>query len=208
MPRPSNTDERRSQIVTGLIQVMAKRGYDGASVQQIAKAAKLTPGLVHYHFANKQQILLAALDELVARHQEGLDAHLALAGDHPPAQVAAFLDYHLGLGATADPDALACWILLSGEALRQEAVREPLEHALAEIEGKLASLLVAGHADFGPIDPPAAAAALVATIQGYFVLAAVSRDLVPAGSALAAARKMAEGLLGTTLPEAPSEAGR
>ena len=36
---------------------MAKRGYDGASVADIAKAARLTPGLVHYHFKNKQELI-------------------------------------------------------------------------------------------------------------------------------------------------------
>ena len=38
---------------------MADRGYERASVTAIAKAAGLTPGLVHYHFHNKKEILLA-----------------------------------------------------------------------------------------------------------------------------------------------------
>lgn len=71
--RPPNTNARRAQISGGLIKVMAKRGYDGASVNEIAKAAELTPGLIHYHFKNKQEILLAALADLVARHEERLD---------------------------------------------------------------------------------------------------------------------------------------
>jgi len=70
MARPSNTDERRLQIMGALVKVMAKRGYDGASVADIARAARLTPGLVHYHFKNKQEILLAALRDLVARRGE------------------------------------------------------------------------------------------------------------------------------------------
>ena len=50
MARPRNTEERRRQIVDGLRLVMAENGYDGASVQAVAKAAGLTAGLVHYHF--------------------------------------------------------------------------------------------------------------------------------------------------------------
>ena len=73
MARPSNTDERRLQIMGALVKVMARRGYDGASVADIARAARLTPGLVHYHFKNKQEILLAALRDLVARRDASLE---------------------------------------------------------------------------------------------------------------------------------------
>src|SRR3954470_3511156 len=85
MPRPSNTEERRAQITRALVKVMAKRGYDGASVADIARAARLTPGLVHYHFKSKRDILLAVLRDLVARHDAGLDARLAGAGGDPVA---------------------------------------------------------------------------------------------------------------------------
>ena len=47
MARPSNTEERRQQIVQGLLRVMAERGYERASIAEIARAAGLTPGLVH-----------------------------------------------------------------------------------------------------------------------------------------------------------------
>src|SRR5260221_6015210 len=130
MPRPSNTEERQAQITGALMKVMAKRGYDGASIADIAKAAHLTPGLVHYHFKNKQQILLAALRRLVVRHDVNLEARLAQAGGEPIAEGAAFIDFHLGLGADADPEALACWVLLSGEALREPEVRVEIEEAI------------------------------------------------------------------------------
>ena len=45
MPRPPNTEQRRSQIVGGLARVMAERGYAKATIQAIAKAAGLSPGL-------------------------------------------------------------------------------------------------------------------------------------------------------------------
>src|SRR5215211_6367890 len=172
MPRPSNTEERRAQIRGALMKVMAKRGYDGASVAEIAKAARLTPGLVHYHFKNKQQILLAALRDLVARHDANLDARLeAVAGD-PVDEVAAFIDFHLGLGADADPEVLACWILLSGEALQEPKIRVEFEKALEATTRRLAKLIRGGVEKqvFGCDSIEAAASALVAAIQGYFVL--------------------------------------
>lgn len=201
MARRSNTDERRAQITDALIKVMASRGYDGASINEIANAAGLTPGLVHYHFKNKQQILLAALSELVARHEVRLNEALATASQSPGAQVSSFIDVHLGLRASSAPDELACWVLISGEALRQPAVQSAFTEALAGLIGRLEFIVAAGCAsgDFDHSEPGEAAAAVVSTIQGYYVIAAVSRSLIPSGSAYRSTIRMAEGLLGASL---------
>jgi TetR/AcrR family transcriptional repressor of bet genes len=197
MARPSNTDERRAQITGALVKVMARRGYDGASIADIAKAAGLTPGLVHYHFKNKQEILLAALNELSARHTADLTNRLAGFGSDPIAELEAFVDFHLGLGSDADPEALAMWILLSGEALRDARVRVEFTRAVERTRAILESILQRGVSEkaFTCHSVEAAASALVALIQGYFVLAATARSLIPKGSAALTAKRMAEGLL-------------
>lgn len=197
MARPSNTDERRAQITGALMKVMAKRGYDGASIADIAKAARLTPGLVHYHFKNKQEILLAALNELSARHETELVARLSSLEGDPIAELEGFVDFHLGLGSDADPEALAMWILLSGEALRDAKVRAEFTKAVEKTRSHLEAILRRGLAEksFECASVEAAASALVALIQGYFVLAASARSLIPKGSAAVSAKCMAEGLL-------------
>ena len=201
MGRPSNTEERRTQIATALIKVMAKQGYDGASIGDIARAARLTPGLVHYHFESKQEILLASLETLAQAHDARLEERLAKAGQ-PAEEVSAFIDFHLGLGADADPEALACWILLSGEALRNPEVRARFETAMLSISRRLATSIRRGieSGDFTCEDAGAAAAALVAAIQGYFVLAASARSVIPKGSAARCAKLMADGLLAPSRP--------
>jgi TetR/AcrR family transcriptional repressor of bet genes len=197
MPRATNTEQRRAQIAAALIRVMARRGYDGASVAKIARAARLTPGLVHYHFKSKQELLLVALRELVSRHEASLEQRLAELGEDPARQLADLVDFHLGLGAYADPEALACWILLGGEALRQPKIRAELERALAAIARRLEAIIARGvdRGCFACGDPAAAASALVAAIQGYFVLAATARSVIPRGSAAACTKRMADGLL-------------
>jgi len=77
MSRRPNTDERRAEIVTGLLAVMAERGYDGASITDIAASARLAPGLVHYHFSTKLEILIEATRRLASDHQAALDRALA-----------------------------------------------------------------------------------------------------------------------------------
>lgn len=191
MAHPPNTQIRRRQISQALMQVMAKKGYEGASIHAVAAAAGLTPGLVHYHYKNKQQILLATLEHLAELQSDRLKAHLeGLTGIEA---IDAFIDAHLALGKAADPQALACWIALTGEALRQPEVGEAFGRVLAGFHRQLASILMEGaqRGDFICADPGNAACAIFAAIQGYYALAATARHLIPKGSAAASVRGMA-----------------
>jgi TetR/AcrR family transcriptional regulator, transcriptional repressor of bet genes len=194
--RTSNTEQRRAQIAEALLALMAKRGYEGASIVAIAKQARLAPGLVHYHFESKLEILLEAVGVLAGRHLAILDGALAAVAA-PPAQIAVFVDVHLGLGAHADPVALACWVLIGGEALRERRVQVAYERAIAAISARLVAIIERGVADrsLARVDPAACAAALVAAVQGYLVMAATARGAVPSGTAATCVLRMAEGLL-------------
>jgi TetR/AcrR family transcriptional regulator, transcriptional repressor of bet genes len=197
MPRPSNTAQRRDQIVRGLKKVMARKGYDGAAVPQIAAAARVAPGIVHYHFRDKLEILLALLESLVAEHDAALEAALAKASGNPERELEAFIDIHLATGRTADPEALACWVAICGEAIRQPRVRAAFAQAITGATHRLASILRHGARTrtFRLENAEAAAAALMAAIQGYLVLAATARQLIPHRSAAPSAKAMAAGLL-------------
>ncbi len=192
MARPSNTEERRQQIVEGLLRVMAERGYERASVNEIAKAAGLSPGLVHYHFEGKQEILLTLVEQLAARGRARVQARLSRVKDSPRAQVDGFIDAFLATGADADPSAVAGWVTISAEAIRQPEVRAAYEKVVrADLEHLEA--LVAGVT--GRRRARAVATGLFASIQGYFVLAASVPGLVPSGSAAGTVKRMAAGLL-------------
>lgn len=197
MARTSNTADRRAQIVDALIAVMAKQGYDGASIADIARKAGLAPGLVHYHFESKLEILVEAVRVLAATHERALDAALATS-DEPAAQLAAFIDVHLGLGAHADPAALACWVLVMAEAIRDKRVRSEVETVLSRQAARVAEILRRGNEakQLACEDVDASAAAIIATIQGYFSVAATARSVIPPGSAATSVARMVEALVG------------
>ncbi len=202
MPRPSNKKQRRAQIARGLMEVMAKQGYDGAPLVEVAKAADLTTGLIHYHFKNKQEILIHLLRDIYGQHVQGLEKELARHDNDPHGQLGVFIDFHLGLGAGANPEALACWIVISGEALRQEGVRVEFDKAVGGFIDLLAGIITEGvnRGQFHCDSPASAACALMASIQGYFVLAAAARDRIPRGSAAKCTKEMANGLLRPAKP--------
>lgn len=195
MARPSNKEERRSEIAAALIRTMSVQGYDGASISAIAREANLSSGLVHYHFDSKLEILLYALELLTHTHRLRVEVAVR-AADTPGRKIAAFIEAHLGLGADADPYTLKCWVQMSAEALRNEHVQAAFGHALTQQRDLLTELIADGFDVDSPIE---IAAAIVATIHGYFTLAAVSRELIPAGSAARSTRLMASALLRTEI---------
>lgn len=51
----------QARIVAAAGQILAERGYDATTIKEIAKGAGVAPGLVHYYFANKDEVLVAVL---------------------------------------------------------------------------------------------------------------------------------------------------
>ncbi|MCP4447860.1 MAG: TetR family transcriptional regulator [Myxococcales bacterium] len=196
MPRPSNTEERQAQIVTGLMHEMASRGYDQASIGAIAKAAGLTQGVVHYHFKNKQQILLRLVELLAATIRARYETRVSDSSS-PEQKLWAYIDAHVALGADADPNAVACWIYISAEAVRQPEVGELFRRLVAEDLSELQTLLngVLTSQKLSTKDSKQMAAAVFAAIQGMLQLSSAAPDAIPVGSAAGSIRSMTAGLL-------------
>ena len=197
MPRPSNTQQRREQIVDGMLTVMATTGYARASIQAIARAAQLTPGLLHYHFGSKEQILLAVLqtieERLAARYSDRVGST-----SNPAQAIDAWIDAHLAIDDTSDPRFVACWVQLSALALQLPAVGERYREAIERDASKLRNLVethlhAAGR--FHPDEPDAIASALMSAVAGAYQLSLIAPTLTPPGSASAMVKRMSAGLL-------------
>ncbi|MDG9671230.1 TetR/AcrR family transcriptional regulator [Hahella sp. CR1] len=179
MGRKSNTEERRMQIVNALLRVMTKKGYDGATIQAIAAEAGLTPGLIHYHFKAKREILLA-LVEYVVSIGETRYRRLSVDAQTPEQQLRAFVDARLALGKGADPEAVKAWVLIGAEAVRVDDVRELYCEAIAMQMKELAQLLwnIAGDR-LAAEEIRKLAAMVLATMEGAYQLAVTNPDSMP-----------------------------
>lgn len=58
--RPGNQDTRKD-ILSAARDAFAERGYDGASIRQIATSAGVDPALVHHYFGTKEQLFLETM---------------------------------------------------------------------------------------------------------------------------------------------------
>jgi AcrR family transcriptional regulator len=64
--------ERREQILDAANELFAERGYDGVTIDDIAKGAGVARGLVHHYFGGRKDVYLALLERLGALREEGL----------------------------------------------------------------------------------------------------------------------------------------
>ena len=198
MARPSNTEERRAQIVEGLLAVMSERGYERASIAEIGRACGLTSGLLHYHFASKQEILIGLIDRLQGIFDERLQERMSRAGEDSRKRLHAFVDAHLARDKSADPRAVAAWVVIGAEAIRQPEVRELYRRA-TEVRFALLHQLILERlrATGGPVrEARQMSAAVLAAIEGAFQLSAAAPGLMPEGSAAPTVRRMVDGLFG------------
>ncbi len=86
-PRQARSRERRERLKRAALAVFAAKGYQSASIEEIAARAKLPVGSFYQHFRSKRQLLLALMDELLEmlskldfRLQSGTDIREGLRG--------------------------------------------------------------------------------------------------------------------------------
>ncbi len=177
------------------MRVMADRGYERASIKQIASEAGVASGIVHYHFGSKQKILVALVEELSERirgRYEGASHY----GSHRE-KLFALLDAHLALGEGSDPQVVAAWVAVGAEAVGQPEVREVYAQQVARtveaLRTHLAGWLVSEGKDPARSEP--GAAALMAAIEGAYQLSAAAPGVLPSGYAAPSVRLLATSLV-------------
>jgi len=87
---------RRDQILKAAYEVALGKGIDGLTMRAVAARAKLSHGLVHFHFKDKAQLVSALLDRVLATttvlHVPAVIAHIPRAQDRLRALVRQEMD--------------------------------------------------------------------------------------------------------------------
>jgi AcrR family transcriptional regulator len=127
LPKVANGSDRRIEILKSAAAAFRRRGYHGASVDEIASALAMTKGNLYYYFRNKDDILYAcheySLDILLRLMREVQDEPLP-ADEKLRKLILAFvhliLDELQGTALTLDPEALSAPLLAKVIAKRDE----------------------------------------------------------------------------------------
>lgn len=160
MPKRIDPDERRRAIADAAIQSIAEDGLEGAKLARIARRAGVTTGALTHYFDDKDEVLLAALEEVKRRL---MDAIASL--DPRPAidQLAAALP-------TSDQSAAEwrVWLAFWGRAAFVPALARVHRAYYAEMEEALAARLGSTREN---------AAAIIAAIDGIGARVSLEPDL-------------------------------
>lgn len=136
--------DTREQLVAAAIRLFAERGVHGVSLRAVGEAAGArNTAAVHYHFGDRETLLKAAVDRVVAATNDpvGLDEARALGFDLRPPKTPLHAEVALALLPTVTLPARHSWgaagikllaRIITGDALEAAAHLEAI--SLADVE--------------------------------------------------------------------------
>lgn len=72
MPKIVDHDARRAELALSSYRLLCERGYDGASMRQMAKVAGVSTGTLYHYFPDKSSILVHAFQSIMEKHEASL----------------------------------------------------------------------------------------------------------------------------------------
>lgn len=73
-------ERTRKRILASALSLFVKNGYEHTTFTDIAARLKLTKGAVYWHFESKEALLVALVDEMLAKFRRQLDERMPTGG--------------------------------------------------------------------------------------------------------------------------------
>src|SRR5206468_13010292 len=109
-PKQGVAPLRRTAIVRATIRCLARDGYTGLTMKKVAREAGVSQGILHYYFADKRAILVAALETVTADLDRRVAAAQSRGPKDPRARLLAPIEACLRLAV----EGRALWIVFGG----------------------------------------------------------------------------------------------
>jgi TetR/AcrR family transcriptional regulator, transcriptional repressor of bet genes len=170
MGRLEVKESRRTQLIEATIDSLARHGFAEFTLSQVAKAARLSQGIVNFYFRSKEALLIETLKYMAAEYERFWTAALRKAGPRPADKLAAII------AADFDPvmasrKKVTVWYAFWGEARwRPEYLKicqSLSESYFAETRALCQEIVAAG--GYNDIDPDWVARGLNAMIDGLWL---------------------------------------
>ena len=113
--RKAPREFRREQLIEATIATVARRGLSQTTLNQVAKAAGVSHGLVNFHFQSKERLLAETLAFMSDLHRRNWEKALENAGPEPGARLNALILAEFS-EVNQSPDHLSAWCAFWGEA--------------------------------------------------------------------------------------------
>ncbi len=162
MARPSQAHRRREEIIWALYDCLSERGQEKVTIKEIAVKAGLTPGMIHYYFESKDDIVAGLAVAIIEKYDSLIEAQLAAASSTEK-KIAYAIDFMVDELIFNVPLNRVFYNLIQ-MAFERQHLQQVVKNFLAEYRRRLARVFEeagAGKASRG------LGAALVAVTEGF-----------------------------------------
>ena len=203
---------RREQLIEATIDCIARKGFRRTTLSEVARRARMSPGIVSFYFRGKDGLLLETLEYLAENYERSWRRAVAAAGPDPVAQLHAIIDTDLG-PEICNRRTVPVWAAFWGEARSEPRFRRLCSRLADDYQRQTREIIdrIIEHGGYDGVDAEPVARGLNSMINGLWL------DLMidPAHFDRAAAKRACWtylasvfpndfNILGTTMPERPS----
>jgi TetR/AcrR family transcriptional regulator len=179
-PRASTAAASRERLFAAAAAEFAARGYAGAKVDRIARAARLNKAMIYYHFQNKGALYREILRDMFQAVRTGVLQVVASTAT-PEAKIRGYIDA-IAAAAEARPHFPPIWLREIAEG--GEHVDAATIAYVRDVLAALRRIVDEGHraGRFRLIDPMLLQAGIIAPLMFFFATARLRRKIERAGA--------------------------
>ncbi len=168
--RTASREVRRRQLIEATIDSIAERGFSATTLAAVTKGAKLSHGIVNFHFNNKETLFVETLGFLAQEHYDHWHGAMEAAGPDPCNQLTAIIEVDFE-AAICSPKKLAVWFAFWGQAKYRPAYLEIHDRRDKQRSSEIERLcgLIVEEGGYDRVDPIAEARSLEALIDGLWL---------------------------------------
>jgi TetR/AcrR family transcriptional repressor of bet genes len=147
LARKVSREQRRQQLIDATMRVLARKGYAQTTLSDVAAEARVSHGLVNFHFNTKEKLLAETLLFMAEEYRANWTIALERAGQTAAEQLDALLraDYEPSICTQVH---LACWCSFWGEVQSRPVYQQQCasndRHYIERLQDICATLIVEG----------------------------------------------------------------
>jgi TetR/AcrR family transcriptional regulator, fatty acid metabolism regulator protein len=171
MARKKMGDTRRKQILEGLLKAVAKRGLADCNMSDVAEAAKVSRGSLHYYFKNKHEMIGALVAYLRDTNLVAFHDQMDQIND-PLQQLKESLWYPIKAFGKAGILLAKVWIEFWGYASHHQEVHSFIDSVQQSLRERYVEIITAGIESgvfSAEIQPERFASVILATLEGLIL---------------------------------------
>lgn len=166
MSKPDVAAERKDQIVRATVECITKHGYHNFSMQDVARTAGVSKGIIHYYFLNKDDLMMSVLDKVAGDIERVLAEDMESLTD-PTKKLEVFVTVCLNIVRSTKEYYqvnMDFWTQIN----QKKEVRQVISRHYAKFRETCAAVIIEGVASgaFRKVDPSVYASYVISVIDG------------------------------------------